>query len=362
MYGISVFLGQDITAETESYIRQMSNTGFKGIFTSLHIPEDDASLYLQRLRKLGAIAKEEGMELMVDISGDALERAGFSFERIEELLAVGVTGLRMDYDISNRQIAELSKQLTIGLNASTLTADDIQELQESKADFNRFEAWHNYYPRPETALGKTAFYQKNEWLQENNIRVYAFVPGNGELRGPLYDGLPTLEKHRYLNPLAAGLELKDLLVDGVYIGDPQINQRTINQFDAFLNLDQLVLETENKGSSYYEYILGEHSNRLDAARDVVRSADARFREIPMIEPEFIRERTIGSVTVDNVNYSRYMGEIQIVKKDLPKEEKVNVVSSIVEADLALIQEIKAGAAFKLVEKGFLENEFRKSNN
>lgn len=362
MYGISVFLGQDMTPETEKYIRQMSKIGFKGIFTSLHIPEDDASLYLERLKKLGAVAKSEAMALMVDISGDALARAGFSFEKMEELLATGVTGLRMDYAISNQQIAVLSNQLTIGLNASTLTSADINELKEAGANFHNFEAWHNYYPRPETGLAEQFFLQKNQWLQENGIRVFAFVSGNEELRGPLYEGLPTLEKHRYSNPLAAGLELKSLMTDGIYIGDPQLDQRTINQFDFYLKHNQLVLETEEIGSKYYSYILGEHSNRLDDARDVIRSADARFREIPLIEQEIIRERTKGSVTVDNVAYSRYMGEIQIVKHTLPLDKKVNIVSEIAERDQDLIQAIKGGSHFKLVEKGFLENESGKSNN
>ncbi|WP_086347357.1 DUF871 domain-containing protein [Candidatus Enterococcus clewellii] len=362
MYGISVFLGQEMTAETKCYIRQMSGTGFKGIFTSLHIPEEDASLYLERLRKLGAIAKSEKMKLMVDISGDALERAGFSFERINELLELGVTGLRMDYAITNEQMAKLSHELTIGLNASTLTEADIRELQTADANFDNFEAWHNYYPRPETGLDQKTFDEKNGWLKENNIRVYAFVSGNKELRGPLFEGLPTVEQYRYSNPLAAGLKLKKLQVDGVYIGDPQIDQRTIRQYDFYLNQNLLVLETIDIGSQYYAYVLGEHSNRYDDARDVVRSAEARFREIPMIKPEFIRERAIGSVTVDNVGYSRYMGEIQVVKNVLPKDEKVNVVSEIVKEDLMLIQAITGGTKFKLVKKGFFENESGKSNN
>ena len=48
----------------------------------------------------------------------------------------------------------------------------------------------------------------------------AFIPGDGEKRGPLYEGLPTLEKHRYMRPLEAYLELvQDCGVDKVLIGD-----------------------------------------------------------------------------------------------------------------------------------------------
>lgn len=37
MYGISVFLGEELTDETQTYIEEMSQVGFEGIFTSLHI-------------------------------------------------------------------------------------------------------------------------------------------------------------------------------------------------------------------------------------------------------------------------------------------------------------------------------------
>lgn len=71
-----------------------------------------------------------------------------------------MTGLRMDYHISNQQIAELSRKLSIALNASTITELDIQELREANAKIDHLEAWHNYYPRPETALDKSWYYEK----------------------------------------------------------------------------------------------------------------------------------------------------------------------------------------------------------
>ncbi len=47
----------------------------------------------------------------------------------------------------------------------------------------------------------------------------AFIPGDGEKRGPLCEGLPTLEKHRNMRPLEAYLELvQDCDVDKVLIG------------------------------------------------------------------------------------------------------------------------------------------------
>ncbi|MGK0537375.1 MupG family TIM beta-alpha barrel fold protein, partial [Bacillus sp. 'calajunan'] len=67
----------------------------------------------------------------------------------------------------------------------------------------------------------TSFLQKqNEYLHECGIKTMAFIPGVGEKRGPLCEGLPTLEKHRNMRPLEAYLELvQECGVDKVLIGD-----------------------------------------------------------------------------------------------------------------------------------------------
>ncbi|MGX7245215.1 DUF871 domain-containing protein [Enterococcus quebecensis] len=354
MFGISIFLGEEMTGETRTYIQEMHQIGFKGIFTSLHIPEENGDLYANRLKELGEVAKKAKMKLMVDISGIALERAGFSFEHLDELLSIGVTGLRMDYAISNQLIAKVSQSLDVGLNASTITTDDITELKSFRANFEHIEAWHNYYPRPETGLSSRFFRKKNEWLKQTGFQVVAFVPGNEQLRGPLYEGLPTLEKHRYDNPFSAAVDLKEnYRVEGVYFGDPMISKRTQKQFEIYSKYGVIQMEVEDIGSRYYSLILGDHNNRQDEARDVIRSADARFGKIEMIEPEEVLERKMGSVTIDNIGYGRYMGEIQLTKIDLPENKKVNVVAQVTPEDHSLLQLIKAGRTFNLTEKGTL---------
>ena len=96
MFGVSVFLGDELTIETRNYLQRMKDSGFEGVFSSLHIPEEDASQYVTRLKMLGQWTQELKMQLMIDISGDALKRIGFSFDRPEEMLDIGITGLRMD--------------------------------------------------------------------------------------------------------------------------------------------------------------------------------------------------------------------------------------------------------------------------
>lgn len=348
MRGISVFLNEDLSEQTITYIKNAQAAGFQGIFTSLHIPEDDASRYAERLFQLGQLAKSLAMKLMVDVSADALQRAGFSFENTQALLEIGVTGLRMDYGIDNQVIADLTHRLDIGLNASTITAKDIEELREHQADFTRFEAWHNYYPRPETGLDRKWFIEKNAWLKENGFRIFAFVPGDEKLRGPLMLGLPTIEEHRGKHSLYCAEDLVTCGVDAAYIGDPEISTSTLEQWQSYQKGKVLLHITVD--SDVKDLILGKHTNRLDDARDVIRSAEARFKERRQILPKPLQNRRTGAVTIDNEKYGRYMGEIQIIKHQLIPDEKVNVVGQVVEKDLALIRLIKAGTPFELQEE------------
>lgn len=350
MDGISVFLDQDMSQEQEAYIRQTQQAGFTGIFSSLHIPEDDASKYKERLQRLGALAQELSLKLMVDISAQALEKAGFSLQRVEELKQLGVTGLRMDDGISNQTIAELTYQIEIGLNASTITLEDLKELQKCGADFSKIEAWHNYYPRPETGLDSDWVAAKNQWLNQF-FRVVAFVAGDDKRRGPLKRGLPTLEQHREVHPLFASWELKtQCYCDACYIGDPRIKSDTLQQWQQFSQEKKVVLRVQKVVDSYRKMILRTHKNRQDEARDVIRSADARFQLIESIPHENTVARPVGAVTIDNQEYQRYMGEIQIIKRALPPDEKVNVAAEVCQEDLPLLNLITAGVAFELIEK------------
>ena len=346
MYGFSIFMNTDLDETKRSYIKKMANSGFEGIFTSMHIPEDDVTLYKKRLCDLGKLAQSLHLKLMVDISGDALNRSGFSFEDLEELKAIGVTGLRMDYHISNDTISKASQSITISLNASTITQKDIDELKEKQANFKQLEAWHNYYPRPETGLSHTDFIVKNIFLKQHGFKVMAFVPGDANLRHPLYLGLPTLEAHRSLHPLAALMDMVKMSVEHIYIGDGGLKEITARQFCHYIK-EQTVLLRGRAETIDFRYVQGDHENRQDAARDVIRSAAARFKAIPEIHPENTIARSKGVITIDNSDYARYMGEIQITKTDLVADSKVNRVGQVITDDIDLIAYIGAGQKFRI---------------
>jgi len=351
MLGISIYLSEKNIDNNKKYIDIAKKNGFHSIFTSLHIPEDDPSTYKSLLQLLGKEAIENEMELMADISAKSLTHLGLDYSNVSELQNWGVTGLRVDYGLSEKQIADLSKKMKIALNASTLTPAFLDELLKYELQTKNVEAWHNFYPRPETGLATTYLIEKNKWLKSVGISTMAFIPGNDVMRGPLFKGLPTLEKHRGINPLLAYLDLtQNCYIDKVLVGDISIKIETIEALSKTKDFIELRYRPYSQEEEILSIVEQVHTNREDPARDVIRSMESRLYGSfgkNSLKPLNTITRTVGSVTIDNELYGRYGGELQIMLTNLPSDEKVNVIGMIIEDDLSLLQYIAAGKKFKL---------------
>ncbi|WP_046180089.1 DUF871 domain-containing protein [Domibacillus tundrae] len=334
MFGVSVYLNKEIGKEEQDYLEKAKRNGFQSVFTSLHIPEDDASRLRSRFQSLARMSEKLGLALVADVSSSSLHVIGSSFERAEELIEWGVTGLRMDDGIAPDQIARLSHIMKVALNASTLRQEEWDELIQHGINVSNVEAWHNFYPRPETGLGIDYMKAKNEWLRSLGLTVMAFVPGDSRKRGPLFDGLPTLEKHRQASPFVCALELTNHLhVQKVFVGDPHLSNEGLRQF-SFYNEGCIPLRAAAYTDiSHYRNV---QTNRPDPARDCIRSSESRRMSGAPPEPFHTIARKKGTVTVDNQHYLRYAGELQITLRDLPADEKVNVIGRVTEEDLPLL--------------------------
>ncbi len=346
MYGFSVYLSNPLDEGELVYIKSMRAAGFKGVFTSLHIPEDDATVLRSRLKQLSEICAALDLDLMADISTDGFARLQIDYTDVAAVRTLGLAGMRLDYGFTMAEIAALTHVLPIALNASTLTLADLQALRDAGADLTHIEAWHNYYPRPETGLDAAWYAEKNAWLQQQGLKTMGFVAGDGQRRLPLGAGLPTLEAHRNLNPLAAAIDLAALATDKVYVGDNTLRPETQAQFARFIQDDVLQLRTtEPLPAPLYNRIW---HNRSDVARDVVRLEEARPLQLLSTVPTSECPRMQGSVTVDNSAYGRYAGEIQITKHDLPADTRVNVLGTLDTASQALLPFVGAHQALEFI--------------
>ncbi|MED0872802.1 DUF871 domain-containing protein [Bacillus mobilis] len=349
MIGVSIYLSKERVKKQEEWLKVAKENGFSSIFTSLHIPEDDPNTYKELIQTLGKQALKYEMELMVDVSPKSLHHLGMTYENVGELVEWGITGLRMDYGITPKEIARVSHKMQVALNASTITDSFWKELLSESIRVENVEAWHNFYPRPETALAKSFLQKQNEYLHECGIKTMVFIPGDGEKRGPLYEGLPTLEKHRYMRPLEAYLELvQECGVDKVLIGDISGSLESVQEIaSASSGIIPLRYKSFICDKEALKMIESVHTNRLDPARDVIRSVESREEQKVILQPMHTIARKKGSITIDNKLYGRYAGEMQVVVHELPKDEKVNVVGMVVEEDLSLLPYVGAGKMFQL---------------
>ncbi|MGE7883833.1 DUF871 domain-containing protein [Bacillus sp. NPDC094077] len=349
MIGVSIYLSKERVEKQEEWLKVAKENGFSSIFTSLHIPEDDPGTYKELIQILGKQTLKYEMELMVDVSPKSLHHLGITYENVEELLGFGITGLRMDYGITPKEIARVSHKVKVALNASTITDSFWKELVAENIRVEHVEAWHNFYPRPETGLATSFLKKQNKYLHERGIKTMAFISGDDEKRGPLYEGLPTLEKHRNMRPLEAYLELvQECDVDKVLIGDISASLESVQEIaSASRGIIPLRYQSFITDSAALKAVEQVHTNRLDPARDVIRSVESRESNKVMLQQMNTISRKKGSITIDNELYGRYAGEMQIVINDLPKDEKVNVVGMVVEEDVSLLSYVSAGKMFQL---------------
>ncbi|HZK84082.1 MAG TPA: MupG family TIM beta-alpha barrel fold protein [Desulfosporosinus sp.] len=355
--GISAYVGMRYTIEANRpYLRLARQFGFTRLFTSLHIPEANAEILLEEFQALVVEAVTLGFQITADISPRAFTLLQASLDNLEPLRRIGLHALRVDFGFTPAEIARLSREsgLSVEINASTVNEHLLQEIMDAGADPARLQACHNYYPRPETGLSYDLFAERSQIFQKYKIPVMAFISSRKNPRGPIFAGLPTLEEHRLWKPLQAAKHLAACgLVDGILFGDPlaePMELAGVGQVEASCLDLQIEGKLDLTEQERIVLFAPQHTNRLDPGKDVVRSQEGRGLCQGEIIPRPPQPRLRGSITLDNSQYLRYMGELQVVKKPLPADPKVNVVGRVVPEEEFLLHWITPGRAFRFTEK------------
>ena len=351
--GISLYPGLDNTpAENLALLEEAAHDGIRRIFTSLHIPETDVSALKQEIGTLLQAARRHGMEVISDVSPATCQLLDLPDFNPTSFRMLGITTLRLDYGFSAEEIARLTHrfpEMRFQLNASTITRRILKDLQDAGTDFSRIDALHNFYPRRGTGLSEQSLVHANILLHRYGIRVGAFVASQGRRRSPLKDGLPTLEEHRDEAAELSARHLVALGCDSVFLADSLPTAEEI-QGIGHLQGDQVTLHARymTKDPVQRELLAHTFTARLDEARDAIRAQESRSiiaKAHATIAPETAEARPRGVVTIDNKQAGRYMGELEIVKKNLPADPRVNVCARIDRADFPLLACISPGRKF-----------------
>lgn len=348
--GISIYPGLDNLLEENLKLMELASTnGIKRLFTSFNIPETNKENFKRDLKIILTIAQNNDMEVISDISPKTLKILDIDTNDLKSLRDIGISTIRLDDGYSPEEIANLSRNtenIGIELNASAITKNVLENLEKHKADFSKIDALHNFYPRKNTGLSEEFFMEKNNLLKSYGIKVGAFISSEGKKRGPIFEGLVTLEAHRDIDSFLAARHLAALGVDSVFISEslPLCEEiENLSQIESNEVILKINLHTEN--DIVKNLLKNKFTARADEAQDVIRAKAGRLLVKENIFAENTIERVIGSITLDNELYKRYMGELQIIKRNLPKDDRVNVVAEISQNEIFLIKYISPERKF-----------------
>ncbi len=319
--GISIFNGlkdYDIDRNLE-YLKKAKELGYEVVFSSAHINE--ASNSKDDFEKSIKYAKSLGLRLSLDISKPV-------FDKLPSL--EDVYSLRLDYGFTEYEIVNLSKEskFLIELNASTITNDKFERMIENGLNLENVRVSFNYYPKRHTGNSIEFVSERTNYFHKYGIPVVAFIPSKIGFRPPMYEGLPTIEKHRSCSIAMAIEELKAISIDEIIFGDAYASEEELELLIEH-NVDEFLIELKlvSELPDFYKKCLSNlFSVRIDSNDELIRlNGSEKYQNIM---PFNCIKRKAGDVTIDNKDFLRYQGEINIVEKDLEQDNRVNVIGKL----------------------------------
>lgn len=354
--GISIYSEKTTEEAIYNYIDKASKYGFSRIFSCLLSVNDTKENIKNKFKKINEYAKSKGFEIIVDVSPRVFDELGISYKDLSFFKEIGADGLRLDMGFTGSEESLMTfndENLKIEINMSNNTnyIDTIMNYMPNK---DNLIACHNFYPHRYSGLNFEHFMRCTERFNKYGLRTAAFITSQNEGTfgpWPVTDGLPTLELHRNLpievqaKHLIALGNINDIIISNCYPTEEEMKKlgsmrKDMVTFD--LELVDGVPEVEQK-------ILFEemHFNRGDLSDNLVRSTQSRVKykghDFKLFNaPEIIKK---GDVVIESSEYGHYAGELQIALNDMKNSGKSNVVGSIKEEEIFILDYIKPWQKF-----------------
>lgn len=343
MLGISVYF-KDLN---EQYIKEAAKASAKYVFTSLQIPEEDYSRLDVMLPKFFNICKQYGLQVIPDVSPVIFEKLGIEKNDHAALKKLGFKQLRLDYGFDDFElIKKLQKDFFILLNASVVTPSYLEKARAANINFAKIALIYNYYPHTDTGMSWQDFKKRNKFFKNEGLKTGAFVAGDVLKRFPMYEGLPTVEKHRATNPYVAAVELiHEAQVDNIFIGDSEASVKSLSYITAYQQKHIMYIPCHL--FSEYKYLYKQKIKvRADQPESIVRLLTPRKTGV---EVRHTLERTRGSIVMQNRLAQRYSGEVYLIKKNMPFEARSNIIGFVSPEYVDLLDQIDSAVQIQFVE-------------
>lgn len=353
--GVSIYPEKTTMEKDKQYIDLAAKYGFQRVFTCLLSAEGDIEKIKKMYKEIIKYSTDKGMEVVLDVAPNIFQKLNISYDDLTFFKELGATGIRLDIGFDGLKEANMSfnnLDLDIELNMSNDTYY-LENILSHTARKDKIIGCHNFYPQVFTGLSYDYFIKCSKRFKENNIRTAAFVSTScGEI-GPwsINDGLCTLEEHRNLNITTAAKHLWATgLIDDVIIGNAYASEDELKKLGELNRyLVELDIYLEKNISDIEKSIINElHVRRGDINDYMIRSTEIRKKhinsEIQILDG---KEQKIGDIMIGNNSFGKYKGELQVILKDIPKDERKNKVAIVAEEELFLLSYVGAWSKFKL---------------
>lgn len=315
-FGISIYLSTNIEMNSE-YLLKAKEVNSSFVFTTINMPEENDELK-KDISKVVDLCKKNKMKLIVDINANSKKYIK-DYENVY---------YRIDDGLSNDEIIALAKNNYVVLNSTTLDEEDLKYFKLKGVDFSKLYSLHNYYPKVYTGVSLKFLKKRNEIYKKYGLKTMAFIPGDLK-RGPIFEGLPTVEEHRYMDILQASLELIANDTDVILLGDLNIKEENWERLKYLLKgIVPLRINKNILKNRIFE-------NRKDYSNYVVRNIKRDIVLDTIVEINKNIEK--GDILVTDEKGLRYKGDLEIALKNLNKlNDGRRIVASVIDKDKGLL--------------------------
>lgn len=316
-FGISIYLSTNIEMNSE-YLLKAKEVNSSFVFTTINMPEENDELK-KDISKVVELCKKNKMKLIVDINANSKKYIK-DYENVY---------YRIDAGLSNDEIIALAKNNYVVLNSTTLDEEDLKYFKLKGVDFSKLYSLHNYYPKVYTGVSLKFLKKRNEIYKKYGLKTMAFIPGDLK-RGPIFEGLPTVEEHRYMDILQASLELIANDTDVILLGDLNIKEENWERLKYLLKgIVPLRINKNILKNRIFE-------NRKDYSNYVVRNIKRDIVLDTIVEIDKNIEK--GDILVTDEKGLRYKGDLEIALKNLNKlNDGRRIVASVIDKDKGLLE-------------------------
>lgn len=361
MFGISIYPYKEQLAETKAYIRRAAELGYGRVFTNLlALPDDGKDEILSKMRRAIACAREQGMEVVLDVNPGVFKQLGVAETELSFFKDMGATGVRLDSSFDGL-VESLMTFDASGLDLEVNISNDteyVANVLSYQPNRSRVIGCHNFYPQRFTGLDYEYFMKCSAKYKKLGLRTAAFVNAPSADHGPhaFADGLCTLEEHRDLPIQVQGKHLlatgyiDDVIIANAFASDEELvalSKVRQDQIELAVTFAPGTTDTER------EIVLGkQHFNRGDINSYSIRSTFVKldYRDTSIPANNTAPDLHPGDITIGNDSFGQYKAELNIVKRDMPNTDgHKNVVARVVDQEKFLMRYIEPWSKFRFIE-------------